>query len=385
VPLGVLLSGGVDSSVIAALAQKLTPERRVKTFAVGYEEADYSELGYAARVAEAVGTDHRQVMVTMDQFFGVLPRLIYQEDEPIGWSSSVPLYFLSELASKHVKVVLTGEGSDELFGGYERYRWHLLNRGGQALYCQLPGRLRARVRTGMAHSRLLGQSLRRKLGHTFLGREDSVESMLLDNFYCAFSPRELRRLLRHEAGDLYGSYLQHWKARSSGSVLERMLYADQKTYLVELLMRQDQVSMAWSVESRVPFLDHRLVELSTQIPDHLKIRRGVQKYALKRAVEDLLPRRVIYRKKMGFPTPLKAWLRGPKAAPLFDLLLRRQDGLLMEYLERPVLEQLVADHRGGRIDATERLWRMLNLQLWGDLFLSGRRDPLEPLTLNWAT
>jgi asparagine synthase (glutamine-hydrolysing) len=372
VPLGMFLSGGVDSSAIAAIIKRST-NGPVKTFAVGYEEARYSELGYAAQVARAIGTEHHEVVVGMDDFFTALPRLIWHEDEPITWPSSVSLYFVSKLAADQVKVVLTGEGSDELFGGYERYRWNLLNQRGAAAYRRVPGPLRSFLRSQAASSPLLSASLRRKLRHTFVGRDDSVESLFLDNFYCAFSREEQNRLLASSPAAVYGNYLRYWNARGESSALARMLYADQKTYLVELLMKQDQMSMACSIESRVPFLDHKLVEFSTRIPDRLKIHGATQKYILKKAVEDLLPRNIIYRKKMGFPTPIRSWLLDPKAEPLYAALKSRE-GFLASYLDMHEVESLIERHRSGFEDATDRIWRLLNLQLWGDLFITGRRE-----------
>ncbi len=371
VPLGVFLSGGVDSSAIAALVKRNTGGP-VKTFAVGYRERRFSELSQAATAARAIGTEHHRVVVGAEDFFGALPRLIWHEDEPIAWPSSVALHFVSKLASEHVKVVLSGEGSDELFGGYERYRWNLWNRRGAGAYRMLPERLRTWIRSRASVSRLLGPSLRRKLGHTLFARDETPESLYLDNFYCAFPPDQRERLL-HSGDSAYDNTLRYWHARADSSPLGRMLYADQKTYLVELLMKQDQMSMACSIESRVPFLDHTLVEFAASIPDGLKIRGGVQKYALKKAVRDLLPRSVIHRRKMGFPTPLGQWLYGVRAEPLYQAL-RERDGLLASYMDIHEVDSLIDRHRSGVEDGTDRIWRLINLQIWGELFLTGRRD-----------
>jgi asparagine synthase (glutamine-hydrolysing) len=374
VPLGMFLSGGVDSSAIAALMKRMRTEP-VKTFAVGYREAAYSELGYAREVAETIGTDHHEVTIGMEDFFNALPRLVWHEDEPIAWPSSVSLYFVSRLAAEHVKVVLTGEGSDELFAGYQRYQHYLFNRRWADRYRVVPGALRGAARKSIESSSLLSADLRRKLQHTFLGREATVESLQLDNFYGAFPAAEREAMLASPAGvqvDPYASYLSYWNARG-GPVLSQMLYADQKTYLVELLMKQDQMSMACSIESRVPFLDHPFVEFAATVPENMKIRNGTGKYIMKRALEDLLPHSIIYRPKMGFPTPLKSWLREERAAPIFSLLMDRE-GLLAEYVDLGYVEKLIERQRAGLEDATDRLWRLLNLQLWGDLFLRGRRD-----------
>src|ERR1700722_6498770 len=361
VPLGVFLSGGLDSSAIAALTQRATA-RPVQTFAVGYAEAEFSELSYARRVATALGAEHREVVVSRDDFFGALPQLIWHEDEPLAWPSSVPRSFVSQLAAQYVKVVLTGEGSDELFAGYQRYRWLDVNQRWAERYTRVPDRVRRGIREWIAVSPLLGAGLRRKLRHTVLGRELGFESLFLQNFYCAF-----------DAGFPCDNYMSYWNARPAASPLARTLYADQKTYLVELLMKQDQMSMAASIESRVPFLDHPLVEFAARIPDRLKIRGRAQKHILKAAVNDLLPHGIVHRKKRGFPTPLAQWLRDPRAEPLYARL-RSPDGLLAAHLDLVQVNALIERHRSGREDATDRIWRLLNLQLWGDLFLTGRRE-----------
>jgi asparagine synthase (glutamine-hydrolysing) len=383
VPLGVFLSGGVDSSAIAALTSRLTSGGEpVKTFSVGYQEAQYSELGYASRVAGLLGSDHREVVVGMEEFFDVLPRLIWHEDEPITWPSSVSLYFVSRLAAEHVTVVLTGEGSDELFGGYARYRQQLLNERMLPFYRMIPRPVREGLRRTIADTKMASGSARRKLQHTMLGREDRLESMFLDNFYCAFSGDETRALMRNPTGpNVYQSYLRYWE--EARPLLNRLLYADQKTYLVELLMKQDQMSMANSIESRVPFLDHTFVEFAASVPDKLKIRGKEQKYILKRAVEDLLPHDIIYRRKMGFPTPLRDWFRQTKAAPLLDMLLGSQ-GLVGEYLRPEAVRSMVELHRSGLKDSTDCLWRLINLELWGNVYLRGGREAPQGLSLRGA-
>lgn len=378
VPLGMFLSGGVDSSAIAALVRRMA-DGPVKTFSVGYREAEYSELPYAREVANRLGTEHHEVVIGMEEFFNALPRLIWHEDEPITWPSSVSLHFVSMLAAREVKVVLTGEGSDELFAGYNRYRFYQWNQQLGWAYRLLPGGVRDRLRRFIADSDLLAGPLRRKLGHTILGRGDSVESLYLDNFYSAFDATGQARLLPGSpAGAAYSSFARYWAAAEDRSPVGRMLYADQKTYLVELLMKQDQMSMSASIESRVPLLDHTLVEFAAAIPDRLKIRRGEAKYIFKKCVEDLLPHDIIYRRKMGFPTPLRSWLMDARNAPLLARL-RDKDGLLASVIDLKEMEALLARHQSGAVDATDRIWRLLNLQLWGDVYLTGRYQPDAPL------
>jgi asparagine synthase (glutamine-hydrolysing) len=219
---------------------------------------------------------------------------------------------------------------------------------------------------------LLSAGLRRKLGHTVLGRGEEFESLYLDNFYSAFSAAEQASLLQRTGASPYAGYLDAWNARSGASPLNRLLYADQKTYLVELLMKQDQMSMACSIESRVPFLDHPFVEFAARVPENLKIRKGVGKYIVKKAAEDLISPDILYRKKMGFPTPIRQWLRDGRAQAMLAGLLDR-NGFLAAYLNLPAIERLLERNRRGSIDVTDRIWRLLNLQLWGDVFLTGRR------------
>jgi asparagine synthase (glutamine-hydrolysing) len=373
VPLGMFLSGGVDSSTIAAIMKRQF-SGPVKTFAVGYQEQEFSELSYAKQVAESIGTDHHEVVVTMDDFFNALPRLIWHEDEPITWPSSVSLYFVSKLAREHVTVVLTGEGSDEMFGGYARYRHYAMNERWLPWYRLLPGGVRSLIRRNVATNPLLSAGLRRKLQHTFVGRGEDLESLYLDNFYSAFSLAEQRALFRSlPSTSPYANFRRYWDAHPDLAPLPRMLHVDQKTYLVELLMKQDQMSMATSIESRVPFLDHEFVEFSTRVPEHMKLRNGVHKYIVKKAIEGLVPHEIIYRTKMGFPTPLRKWLMDPRSRHLLDLL-RAKDGLLAAYIDAPALDALLAHQVSGQEDATDRIWRLLNLQLWGDMFLTGKRD-----------
>ncbi|MFL6451425.1 MAG: asparagine synthase (glutamine-hydrolyzing) [Bryobacteraceae bacterium] len=372
VPLGMFLSGGLDSSAIAALMKRMRSEP-VKTFAVGYREAAYSELSYARHVSQAIGTDHHEIVIGSEDFFNALPRLIWHEDEPIAWPSSVSLYFVSRLAAEHVTVVLTGEGSDELFAGYHRYQHYLFNRRWADIYRMLPAFLRNGLRSSIDSSSLISRDLRRKLQHTFLGRDASVESLQLDNFYGAFSGSERNAMLLNQNGsNPYQSYLKYWNSRT-GSTLAQMLYADAKTYLVELLMKQDQMSMACSIESRVPFLDHPFVEFAARVPDNLKIRNKSGKYIMKKAAEDLLPHDIIYRTKMGFPTPLRQWFRDKENDSVISLLLHPKS-FLSEYVNLNYVEELVAKQRGGVEDATDRLWRLLNLQVWGEMIFNGRQE-----------
>lgn len=373
VPLGMLLSGGLDSSVVAALLQKHRKDS-IQTFSVGYPELESSELPMARRVAQHLGTTHHEVKVDAESFFGALPHLIWHEDEPLVWPSSVSLYFVCQLARQSVKVVLTGEGSDETLAGYERYAWTLWNRRFDSVYRSVvPEFTRRWVRRRISKASWLGARSRRRLGHTFLGRDGrSIESFYFDNFYAAFSGREQAGLLLEDiAGDAYQGSTACWN-ESEGDFLGRLLRVDLKTYLVELLMKQDNMSMAASIESRVPYLDHVLVEYALGIPARHKIRGLGGKQVLKSAAGDLLPKQVIGQRKRGFPTPWRTWLSTGWLEEIERLILapRSQERGLF----RPeAMRRLFLEHRGQAVDNSDRIWRLLNLELWHRIFVDA--DP----------
>jgi asparagine synthase (glutamine-hydrolysing) len=389
VPLGVFLSGGVDSSAVAALMTKLRREP-VDTFSVGYTEQSYSELPFARTVSDHIHSRHHEVMVSEQDFFGALPHLIWHEDEPLVWPSSVSLYFVAKLAREKVTVVLTGEGADETLAGYTRYAFTLKNTALDRVYRTLvPSFLRGEIRNTVSSS-LLGATLRRKLEHTFLGKDGaSWSSFYFDNFFSAFDEREQSQLLTSEfarevaPGTAYKNVLAYWE-RSSGDLLQRLLYTDIKTYLVELLMKQDNMSMAASIESRVPFLDHVLVEFATRIPREVQIQGLAGKRILKKAVEDLLPHSILYRPKLGFPTPWSGWLAGPRLESIREMLLEPRS-LNRGYFHREAIETLFNEHRAKHRDNYDRIWRLLNLEIWHRVCLEGEtHDEIGEPSINLA-
>jgi asparagine synthase (glutamine-hydrolysing) len=384
VPLGVFLSGGVDSSAVAALMTKIR-RAPVETFSVGYSEDAYSELPYARVVAKHLNSAHHEVLVSQQDFFDSLPHLIWQEDEPIAWPSSVPLYFVARLAHERVKVVLTGEGADETLAGYTRYAFTLKNAAWDRGYRSvIPSAVRGAIRGSIADSKWISGKLRRKLSHTFLARNgNSWASFYFDNFFSAFSESDQAGLLTNEvlkecsAGSAYRHVLDYWE-NSSGETLHRLLYTDIKTYLVELLMKQDNMSMAASIESRVPFLDHPLVEFATNIPQNLQLGGFAGKRILKKAVEDLLPRSILYRQKLGFPTPFSRWLAGPQLDVIRKLLLEPRS-MERGLFQRDAVERLFGEHREGYRDHYDRIWRLLNLELWQRVCLE--KEEHEPVAV----
>ncbi|MGH9511286.1 MAG: asparagine synthase (glutamine-hydrolyzing) [Terriglobales bacterium] len=376
VPLGVFLSGGVDSSAVAALTTRIR-RAPVETFSVGYSEHAYSELPHARAVAKHIGAVHHEVLVSRDGFFGALPHLIWHEDEPIVWPSSVALFFVARLAAEHVKVVLTGEGADETLGGYTRYAFTRRNAALDRIYRSLfPSIFREYIRESVSDSAVIGATIRRKLSHTFLALDgNSWSSFYFDNFFSAFSAAEQRGLLTEEVAAQFGedaacrNALGYWE-HSSGDMLQRLLYTDIKTYLVELLMKQDNMSMAASIESRVPFLDHGLVEFAANIPVKFQLRGLAGKQVLKKAVEDLLPHSIIYRKKLGFPTPWSGWLAGTQLDDVESLLLEARS-MDRGLFKGDAVERLFQEHRTHYRDNYDRIWRLLNLELWQRVCVEG--------------
>ncbi|PYU11620.1 MAG: asparagine synthase (glutamine-hydrolyzing) [Acidobacteria bacterium] len=374
VPLGVFLSGGLDSSAIAAVMASLKKEP-IQTFSVGYAENQYSELPYGRAVAKHIGAEYNEVILGPEDFFATLPRLIWHEDEPLVWPSSVALFFVSRLASEKVKVVLTGEGGDELFAGYLKYRVALWNlRGGPLYRAIVPQFVRQTVRKALS-SEVGPDWMLRKLRHSFLYDPESFEQVYFDNFYAAFPQQQQPQLFDNALNDelcdvnAYANSMQYFPASGlNGNALNDLLYLDIKTYLVELLMKQDQMSMAASIESRVPFLDHKVVEFAAGLPARYKLRFSSGKYLLRKAMTRDLPPEVLKRNKKGFPTPIRPWLRNQLFEKLKVILT---DGRLAERrLVKPgYVEYLLNAHRQGSSSATEGCWRLLNFELWCRIFL----------------
>ncbi|PYS82030.1 MAG: asparagine synthase (glutamine-hydrolyzing) [Acidobacteria bacterium] len=374
VPLGMFLSGGIDSSAIAAVMSGMVSSP-VKTFSVAFAEREANELEYARLVARTFGTDHHEILITPEEFFRALPRLVWHEDEPLAHPSSVALYFVSRLAAQHVKVVLTGEGSDELLAGYERYRKTIYNLALGARYHKWAGASLRRAVQSRIESLPSKSEVRRKLSRTFLCLSPQIESIYFDNF-AVFGRTMQRDLLTGEAQertgalDPYADVRRHLETTDARTLLNKLLYADTKTYLQELLMKQDQMSMAASIESRVPFLDHKLVEFTSRLPERLKLRGWTTKYILRRSMKGVLPEAILKRSKMGFPVPVGSWFRGPFRSVIDEYVLdERATGRGL--FDQTFVRDLVGRHQSGAEDHTERLWSLVNFEMWMRQFIDG--------------
>jgi len=377
VPLGVFLSGGIDSTGIAAIAAR-EMHQPLNTFAVGFAEAEANELSYARLAAKAIGSRHHEVQVTANQFFGALPGLVWHEDEPIAFDASVPLHILSRLAAEHVKVVLTGEGADELFLGYNRYRVTAWNEALGELYWRLvPSTLRGR---NSPLIKGLPRAMRRYAERSFLGLDPGPRELFCENF--AVFPTFLQRHLLSPGRisltrDPYEFTLRCYE-EAQGDSLDRMARADLQTYLVELLMKQDQMSMAASIESRVPYLDHVLVEQVLALPSRFKLRGWRTKAVLRAALKDLVPRAILERRKAGFPVPLARWLREDRW-PVVQEFVVSPRALRRGWFDPTLLRTMAQEHRSGVADHSGRLWLLINLEIWQRIFLEGESPAAIPI------
>ena len=375
VPLGMFLSGGIDSSAIAAAMSEIV-DGPFKTFSVGFKEREANEFEFARLVSRKFKTEHHEITVDANMFFSELPALIWHEDEPLGFEASVPLYFVSKLAQDHVKVVLTGEGSDETLAGYGRYRKAiLLMKYGEKYEELLPSRLRGAVKAGVG---ALPGGLSGKLHRTFLSIDADIENLYFDNF-AIFRNKHQHNLFTSEAVEKvasagpYDELAKSLENTGAKGLLDRLLYVDTKGYLQELLMKQDQMSMAASIESRVPFLDHKLVEYSARLPDRMKLRGRETKWILRRAMQDILPAEILNRPKMGFPVPLGDWLRGSFRHLVEEYVLSERT-MSRRIFNEDAIRLLVAEHDSG-VDHATRIFRLMNFEMWHRIFIDGEGKP----------
>jgi len=373
VPIGAFLSGGIDSSTVVGIMAKHS-DQPIRTYAIGFKgtAADdyYNELPYARRVAELFHTQHQEIVVRPD-VVSLLPRLLWHMDEPLSDTAFITTYLVSQFARRDVTVILSGVGGDELFGGYRRY----LGNHYQAYFDRLPAwARRAASAVGERlpsdrHSPLLNLS---RLAKGFLESAGLPFEERYRAYVQVFPLQEVQRLLRLDGAaqpDMIEAAFRH---AGGGDSLNRMLAVDAETMLPDdLLMLTDRMSMATSLECRVPLLDHELVELAARMPEEVKIRGGRLKHAMKEAVSDLLPRDILERKKRGFGTPMGAWLKG-ELAPLVRGLLSDSVVKGRGLFHFPAVQELIAAHEANRIDGTDRLMTLINLEIWSRLYLDGR-------------
>lgn len=355
VPLGAYLSGGVDSSLIVALMSKLRGGAGVETFAAGFGDPRFDELPWARRVSTLLGTRHHEVVLDPEDFTNLWPRLTWHRDAPVSEPSDFAVHRLAELARQHVTVVLSGEGSDELFAGYPKHR--MAPR--MAWVGRVPAAIRAPVVDAVERS-LPPRFSRARIALRAL--RGTTEADRARSWFAPFTAAERRELV--------GRHLRHCRLAypDQGDLLRRMLVADLRTWLPDnLLERGDRMSMAASLELRPPFLDRRLVELAFTLPSSVKVRRGTTKWIIKEVARRHLPAEIVDRRKVGFRVPMDAWFRTGLEDMAWDLL-GSADSLAATLLDRHAVRKLLERHRAGVANEEARIWPLLSLEVWHRTF-----------------
>jgi asparagine synthase (glutamine-hydrolysing) len=362
VPLGVFLSGGLDSSAVVSLLSK-GAAAGLKTFCVAYDvERSCDETPFARKVAAEFATDHHEIRVTPRQFADFIPRFVWHMDEPVADSAAISLYYVSRLARRDVVVCLSGEGSDELFAGYDFYRYNLAIGALQGVFgiraLNRLGRLAAltsRFEKARKYLDMAGRPFEERYRGTSTCNRSKKELLL--------TPELTRASLERRSGAR--EFIARLFARSRGwDPLSRMLYFDTKTWLVDqLLIKADRMSMASSIELRVPFLDHRVVECAASIPSRYKLQPGQNKVVLKKALRGRLPACVLRRRKMGFPTPLESMFRKELFEYAHDLLLSPRT-TARGYFNTLEVRRLLTEHRAARAANQREIWQLVVLEEW---------------------
>ena len=377
VPVGALLSGGMDSGAVVALMSQAM-DRPVQTFSLGFAEEAYNELPYARRVAQRFGTDHHEMLVTAD-VAGILPRLVWQYDEPFADKSAVPTFYVAHMASRHVRVVLNGDGGDEAFAGYDKYRFGRWQR----LWAHLPAALRralarrllAPLRDGPGGGTM---RLKTQLAHVLL---PYAEAIFYPEFFDSYGRATLYQPWVREA--LAGSTSPIAALVSAGLAhlddpVDLAQWLDYQWYLPgDLLVKMDIASMACSLEARSPFLDHRLIEFCAALPSAVKSDGRSRKIVLREAFRGLLPDTILDRPKQGFSLPLRAWLRGPLAALARDLLVEQPRGV-REFFDLAVIRRMLDAHVSGRRNHAHRLWALMLFAQWYRLMIDQQAYKMAP-------
>ena len=371
VPLGAFLSGGVDSSAVVALMaqESSTP---VKTFSIGFEEQDFSELKYAKRVAEHVGAEYNEFIVRPNAL-DVLPTIVEHYGEPYADASAIPTYYVSKETRKHVTVALNGDGGDESFAGYERYMAMEV----ADLYRSIPKPLRKLFIEGPVNllpTSELKKTRVRDVQRFFTSANEEVKARYfrwMSNFKPVLKPDlYTAEFARSVEGASASHVLDQWFDRANRlGVLDATLLTDQMTYLPnDLLVKVDIASMANSLEARSPFLDHKLIEFAASLPESLKMNKFRNKYLLKKVAAKLVPSEVIYRRKMGFGVPVGSWFRGEMKDFVRGVLLSEKS-LKRGIVNPEMMQKYVDEHTSGKFDHAFQIWSLLMLELWFQRFI----------------
>src|SRR5699024_3971362 len=366
ITVGAFLSGGIDSTAIAALAKEHNPN--LVTFTTGFERSGYSEVDVAAESAEAIGVQHVVRTVSATEMMEALPAIVWYLDDPVADPALVPLWFIAREARKHVKAVLSGEGSDELFGGYTIYREPL----SLAPFEKIPGGIR----------RLLGRAATRIPERTRCKDLLLRGSVPLEERYYGnarnFRRDQLQQVMRKFSDEIgHTDVTAAWYRRSQGwDPVARMQHIDLFTWLRgDILVKADKVTMANSLELRVPFLDSEVFRVASQLPVDQKLANRTTKYALRQALSRIVPEHVLNRAKLGFPVPIRHWLRDEMYEWARDIIAASRTD---ELLDKQVILGLLQEHKAGTQDHSRRIWALLVFMLWHGIFIEIRIKPDIP-------
>ncbi|AGP78720.1 asparagine synthase [Alteromonas mediterranea 615] len=365
VPLGIFLSGGIDSSaVVGLLADKV--KEPLKTFSIAYDFGkNFDETQYARMVAEKFGTDHHELKITPQQFADFIPEYIHLMDEPVTEAAAISLFFVSKLAKEKVTVALSGEGSDEIFAGYDLYQYMnvlekyrgIVGQKGSEIFANVSNKVLGKSHKLSKYLNMATQPLEKRYKGMSTYPDAEKEALYRDDFKLEVDKEKLRTNHGEFSRNLFTKNLNN-------DQLSKMLYFDTKTWLVDdLLIKADRMSMGTSIELRVPFLDYRLVEFAASIPSKYKIKNREGKYVLKKMMEGILPDEIIYRKKMGFPTPLKMMFQKELKDYAHSLLLSN-DTKLHKFFKIERIRQLVEEHNANKYDHHKTLWQLVVLEEW---------------------
>ncbi|MBM7646064.1 asparagine synthase (glutamine-hydrolyzing) [Scopulibacillus daqui] len=357
VPVGAFLSSGIDSTSIVALAKEFHPA--IKTFTVGFERQGYSEIDIAKDSAEKLGVENIHTVITPEAFVNELPKIIWHMDDPVADPAAIPLYFVAKEASKHVKVVLSGEGADELFGGYNIYREPLALNWFNKI--PSPGKSAIKAIAQMLPDDVKGKSYfmrgctpiqKRYIGNAFMFDEDEKKFVL-----------KTHQDTRHFT-DITSPIYQR---AASYQDVEKMQYVDMHTWLRgDILVKADRMTMAHSLELRVPFLDKEVFNVASSIPASLKTAEKTTKFALREAMRGIVPDSILYRKKLGFPVPIRVWLKNE----LYDWAKNIiRDSQTEEFINKSYVLKLLEDHKNGKRDNSRKIWTVLVFMIWHQIYI----------------
>ncbi|GAE36762.1 asparagine synthase (glutamine-hydrolyzing) [Halalkalibacter akibai] len=368
VPVGAFLSGGIDSTIIAAVAKEMNP--KLETFSVGFDHEGYSEIDVAKETAGKLNIKNNSKLITAFEYADEMPKIMWHMDDPLADPACVPLYFVAKEASKKVKVVLSGEGADELFGGYNIYREY------QSLSCfdYVPKVLQRALKQLAI---LLPEGVR---GKSFIERGTTpIEERYIGNAKM-FNEEEKRQLMANYQSRFNNELITSsiYEKSADQHVVNRMQHLDMHTWLRgDILVKADKMTMAHSLELRVPFLDKEVFELASRIPVDWKTTNGTTKYILRKAFEEIVPAHVFMRRKLGFPVPIRLWLKNE----LYDWALSIiNESETSVYIDKIYMRQLLNEHKQNKADHSRKIWTVLSFMIWHQVYVEKKYDVNEWIT-----